>query len=113
MFCLISENVDILIVAETKVDSPFPKAQFLIRGFHNLFRLDTNRRSGGSLGYVKGSIPGRVLTSFSTSADNQIVVFQINLRKEKWSLIGIYKPPMNSQYFVAILSDLLDFYSNH
>ena len=39
--------IDILIVAETKLDLSFPTAQFLIPAFHHLFRLDINRRSGG------------------------------------------------------------------
>ena len=114
MSSLISENVDILIVAETKLDSSFPTTQFVIPGFHHPFRLDINRRSGGLLVYVKGSIPARVLTSFSTPADTQIIVFEINLRKEKWLFVGIYKPPsLNSQYFLDTLSGLLDFYSDH
>ena len=69
MSSLISENVDILIVAETKLDSSFPTAQFLIPGFHHPFWLDLNKQSGGLLVYVKGSIPARVLTHFSTPAD--------------------------------------------
>ena len=63
MSSLISKNVDILKVAETKLDSSFPTAQFLIPDFQHPFRLDTNRRSGGLLVYVKGSIPARDLTS--------------------------------------------------
>ena len=99
MFSLISENADILIVVETKLDSPFPTVQFLIPGFHHPFRLGINRRSGGLLLYVKGSIPARNLTRFNTPADTQITVFEINLRKEKWLFVGIYKPPsLNSQY---------------
>ena len=114
MSSLISENVDILIVAETKLDSSFPKTQFVIPGFHHPFRLDVNRRRGGLLVYVKGSITARVLTSFSTPADTQTIVFEINLRKEKWIFVAIYKPPsLNSQYFLDTLSDLLDFSSNH
>ena len=114
MSSLISENVDILIVVETKLDPSFPTAQFLIPGFHHPFRLDINRRSDGLVVYVKGSIPARVLTSFSTLADTQIIVFKINLRKEKWLFVGIYKLiSLNSQYFLDNLSDLLDFYYNH
>ena len=37
MSSLILENVDILIVAETKLESSFPMAQFLIPGFHHPF----------------------------------------------------------------------------
>ena len=114
MFTLISENVDILLVVETKLHSPFPTAQFLIPRLHHPFWLDKNRWSGGLLLYVKGSILDRVLTSFSKPADTEEIVFEINLRKEKWLLVGIYKPPsLNSQYFLDTLSDLLNFYSNH
>ena len=87
MSSLMSENVDILIVSETKLDSSFPMTQFVIPGFHHPFRLDINRQSGGLLVYIKGSIP--VLTSFSIPADTQIIVFQINLRKEKWLFVAI------------------------
>ena len=101
------------MVAETKLDSSFLTAQFLIPGFHHPFLLDINRRSGGLLVYVKGSIPAWVLTSFSTPTDTQIIDFKINLRKEKWLFVSIYKPPSwNSQYFLDNFSDLLDFYSN-
>ena len=37
MSSLISTKVDILIVAETKLDSSFPTTQFLIPGFHHPF----------------------------------------------------------------------------
>ena len=43
MSSLISENADILIVAETKLDSSFLTTQFVIPGFHHPFRLDINR----------------------------------------------------------------------
>ena len=114
MSSLILENLYILIVAKTKLDSSFPMTQFLIPGFHNPFRFDIIRGSGGSLVYVKGSIATKVLTRFSTPAGTQIVFFEINLRKENRLFVAIYKPPaLNSQYFLATLSDLLDFYSNH
>ena len=101
-------------MAESKLNSSFPTAQFLFPGFHHRFRLNTNRRSGSLLVYVKGWISARVLTSFSTPGDTKIIVFGINLGKEKWLFVGIYRPPsLNSQYFLDTLSDLLDFYSYH
>ena len=81
MSSLTSKNVEILIVAETKLDSSFPTTQFLITGFHHPFRFDIKKRSGGLLVYVKGSNPARVVTSFSIPADTQIIVFEINLGK--------------------------------
>ena len=42
------------------------------------------------------------------------MVFKINLRKEKWLFVVIYKPPsLNSQYFLDTLPELQDFYFNH
>ena len=37
---LIFEYADIVIVAETKLDTSFPTVQFLMPGFHKLFRLE-------------------------------------------------------------------------
>ena len=114
MSSLISENVEILIGAETKLDSSFPTAQFLIPGIHHPFRLDIKMQNGGLIVYVKESIPARVLTSLSIPADTQIIVFEINLRKGKLLFVGIYKPTsLNSEHFLGTLSDLLDLCSNH
>ena len=42
----------------------------------------------------------------------QVIPFDLNLRKEKWLFVSIYKPPSKSNnYFLNILNDLLDFYS--
>ena len=44
--CMIEENLDILIITETKLDSTFPTTQFLINGFCKPQRLDRNRNGG-------------------------------------------------------------------
>ena len=54
-----------------------------------------------------------MLTKFKLPSNTQIIPFELNLRKDKWLFVSIYKPPLqNNQYFIGILSDLLDFYSN-
>ena len=41
-----------------------------------------------------------------------MIPFEINLRKEKWLFVSIYKlPSQKNQYFLDILGDLLEFYS--
>ena len=65
MSSLISENIEILIKAETKLDSSFPTKQFSIPGFHHPFQLDINRRSGG---IISGRIISRKRTSLSVGA---------------------------------------------
>ena len=110
---LIPSHVDILSIAETKLDYSFPNAQFLIPNFHQPFRLDINRNSGGLLVFLRSSIPARMLPNYRLPPDIQAVPFEINLRKEKWLFVSVYKPPsLNNQYFCDSLSELLDFYSS-
>ena len=44
---VVSNHVDILAIAETKVDKSFPTAQFITEGFHKPLRLDISDKSGG------------------------------------------------------------------
>ena len=42
----------------------------------------------------------------------QIIPFELNLRKEKWMFMCIYRPPVqNKQYFLENLSMIVDYYS--
>ena len=58
---VVMENVDILAIAETKIDELFPTAQFLLVGCHSPYQLDKSPKSGVILVYVKSSIPSRQL----------------------------------------------------
>ena len=109
---LISKNVDILSVAETKLDPSFPNSQFLIPGFHEPMRLDITSKRGGMLVYIKSSMPSRIVSNFKLLINIQVILFELNLRREKWLFVSIYKPPLQSNnYFLDTLNDLLDFYS--
>ena len=50
---MISESIDVLIIAETKIDNAFPASQFVIEGFMKPFRYDRNQNGGGLLIYVR------------------------------------------------------------
>ena len=54
---LISGSVDILVIGETKLDSTFPKKQFIIEGFKEPYRNDRNGDGGGVMIYVRDDIP--------------------------------------------------------
>ena len=43
---MIGENVNVLVIAETKINSPFPTSQFLLDGFKSPYRLDVSGNSG-------------------------------------------------------------------
>ena len=50
-----TEELDILMITETKLDDSLPVSQFVIQGFRTLFRLDQNTNGGGILLYIKAS----------------------------------------------------------
>ena len=95
---IINENVDIFTIAETKLNGSFPTAQFEIKGYYSPFRLDITNKSGGLLVYIKSSIPFRKLSWADIYNSIQGILFEINLRKEKWLVISIYRPPLQTVF---------------
>ena len=93
---LISDKVDILIIAETKIDSSLPTSQFTINGFKKPYRLTVSGNSGGILVYIRDSLISRQLDVCSAHPDMQVVPFELNVRKKKWLILTIYKPPMQN-----------------
>ena len=53
----IKGSVDIPIIAETKIDSSFPTAQFHLSNYHTPDLPDNNYKGGGILVYIKSNIP--------------------------------------------------------
>ena len=80
---IVGNSVDVLSIAETKLDSSSPNAQFLLPGFHEPLRLDIIHQSGGLLVYIKASLLPKILKKFRLPINIQIMPFEINLRKKK------------------------------
>ena len=98
---------------ETKIDASFPPAQFTLEGYQTPYRLDINNKSGDILVYVKSSIPSRRFSFEELYISIQAIAFEINLRKEKWLVISIYRPPLqNSEYFLNSLTKIIDYFAN-
>ena len=89
-FCMY--NADNLLIGETKLDSSFPDAQFFIEVYNKPLRLDVSGRSGGLLAFTKPHLPIRQLTKLKIPMHIQIIIFELNLRKEIWLVISVYKP---------------------
>ena len=105
-------NLDVVAIAETKIDNSFPSSQFLITNFKTPFRLDVSQNKDGLLVYVKNGIPSRQLSNLSLPNDIQVIIVEIRLTKTKWLAIFIYRPPsQHLEYFLNNLNFLLDFYS--
>ena len=120
---IVKNNIDILVLTETKLNNSNPTSQFLIDGFSVPYRQDRNRHGGGILIYVREDIPSKILTKHSfpdiifNSEDPlgpiEGMFIEINLRKIKWLLFGTYhRPRQNDLYYFDKVSNALDTYSN-
>ena len=51
--------------------------------------------------YVNENIPCKLLSKHISPLDIQSLIFELNLRKQKWLIISIYRPPNQSKkYFL-------------
>ena len=106
--------LNILIITETKLDDTFPVSQFHIDGFSKPYRLDRNRNGGGVIIYVREDIPSKILTKHVLPTDIEALFIELNFRKCKWLLSGIYHPPSQSdEYFFDRLDNALDVHPNY
>ena len=83
---MVSGYFDVIIVAETKLDDSFPKAQFCIDGFSIPYRLDRNKNGLGLMIYVRDDIPSKTLTKHNYPEDIEAAFIELNFRKCKWLL---------------------------
>ena len=49
---MLQQNIDILCLAETKIDNSYPTGQFILQGYKTPYRLDVSSNSGGILVYI-------------------------------------------------------------
>ena len=109
-----AQSVDVLMIAETKIDATFPTGQFTIEGFPTPFRLDRNAKGGGLLVYVRSDIPSRHLKSFkfSDTIETWKSSFRNKFEEKKWAFFSAYRPPTQPQDILfENLGRALDHYS--
>ena len=107
----IRDNIDILVVSETKLDPTFPACQFNIPGYSLPYRRDRNRNGGGVMIFVREDISSKLLIKHSLPDDIEVLFVEINLRKTKFLLLGGYHPPSQTDhYFFNNINRALDLY---
>ena len=107
---LIHNNLNIIAIAETKLDSWFPESQFILLGMGTSV-LDVTSIKGGLLVFVNNDIPSKYTWSFHLPGDIQAIHFEINLKQCKLLVVSIYRPPnQNLDYFLSSITCLLDHY---
>ena len=92
----IQRKLDIFFITETKIDESFPDAQFQIP-FYKMFRKDRNKKGGGIILYVNEEILCKKIDMKVDNHNIEAIFIEVNLRKEKWLMIGVYKPPSQSE----------------
>ena len=112
---IISKNIDVLLLSETKLDESFPINQFQIDGYKTI-RKDRNQLGGGICLYINENIASKELTLVSLFEIEYICV-ALNLGKHKWLIVGLYKPPNTNETFFtnklsAALNELSKTYDN-
>ena len=75
---MVTEDIDILMITETKLDNSFPVSQFLIQGFSTPFRLDRNKNGGGILLYTRSNMTSTKLNKYIVK--NEIEAFFAKIR---------------------------------
>ena len=91
LISLIDDNIDILMISETKLDQSFPTNQFMTNGFSAPFRLDRNDKGGGIILYIREDIQSRLVSTESSQVEGFFA--EINLRNKKKSLACCYYNP--------------------
>ena len=89
---MITGNIDILIITETKLNYTFPQSQFFIEGYSKPYRLDCTENGGGVMIYVREDIPTKSLDVSPMINDMESLFIEINFRNRKWLLCGAYIP---------------------
>ena len=59
---IVKDNIDMLMVSETKLDSSFPQVQFRIEGYAPPFRYDRKSHGGGILLFIREDIITKIIT---------------------------------------------------
>ena len=108
---LIKDNIDLLLVSETKVDDTYPTAQFQIDGYSKPIRIDRNRHGGGLMIFSRDDLPFNELKSHTLPSDIECTFAELRIRQSKWLVVAGYNPhKKNISYFLSNIGRELDKY---
>ena len=82
LFTFLDSNIDILTIAEPKLDCTFPTAQFNVEGYKEPFRKDRNK-NGGRLVCVKEDISSLELDCTFPTAQINVEGYKEPFRKDR------------------------------
>ena len=86
---MVRDKVNLLMTAETKLNSSFLDAQFYMKSYSKPYRIVWNSKGVGIILYVKESISSKLINSSCIDHDKKYLLVELNLRKQKWLIIPI------------------------
>ena len=110
-------SFDFIAIAESKLDSSFPKDQFRIENFE-CYRQDFTSNSGGLLVYLRDDIPHRRLESAEVNGNGfESICMEVTIGNTKSVITSIYKHPRVTHanfkiYFSKLIDTLLRQYDD-
>ena len=109
---IVSGNLDILVITESKLDDSFPVGQFSMQGYAPPFRLDRKTNGGGGvLIYVRNDIACRELKTTLPVENIEGIFIELNLKRSKWLVFGGYNPSKdNISNFVTRIVPIIDYH---
>ena len=92
---LIKDNIDLLLVSETKVDDTYPTAQFKIDGYSKPIRMDRDCHGGGLMIFSRDDLPFHELKSHTLPSDIECTFSELRIWQSKWLVVTGYNPHKN------------------
>ena len=111
-----NELVDFLALSETKLDFSVTNATFTQHiAQYSMHRQDRTGNGGGLLCFVKSCIPHVERPEYSYNENGiESMVIEIMIRKEKWFIITVYRPPsINIQFLKSALHFMCERCQSH
>ena len=96
LMAVVSGNIEILLITETKIDSTFSVNQFSLNGYNVPDRNDSNTNGGGILVYIRDDIRSRIIECENLPSSFEGLVIELSFNLKKWLLICSYNPHRNS-----------------
>ena len=83
---MVKDNIDMLMVSETKLDSFYPQAQFRIETCAPPFTYDRNSHGGGILLFIREDIPTKII-SITPLKDFEEIFVELNFVRKKFYFV--------------------------
>ena len=91
---IVKDDIEILIISESKLGYSFLDSQFLIEGFGKPIRLDRNRDGGGITLFILSDVIAKAISTDKNPFESFYV--ELNFRKKQWLLNCSYNPNNNN-----------------